>query len=215
MAANKKSFVLYCDSKALINKLSDENAGKLIKHIFSYVTDENPETDNPFVDLAFEHFKQHLKKDLKKWDEKSAERVDRARKAGLASAEKRKQLKATKSNSLVKNELKPTVNGNGNVNDNDIKTTSLREIEVIFEELKIQIKKGEHDAYLENLQMKLKLKSRNAFNKLLPEFKQHLIITEKIHKTVKDLLKHFYNYLLTLEQKGKLNGYKKPEFRIA
>jgi hypothetical protein len=68
MAEGKKSFVLYCDSKSMVNKMTDESAGRLFKHIFSYVTDENPETNDPFVDLAFEHFKQYLKRDLKKYE---------------------------------------------------------------------------------------------------------------------------------------------------
>ena len=34
MAENKKSFVLYTDQSGIFNKLTDEQAGALIKHIF-------------------------------------------------------------------------------------------------------------------------------------------------------------------------------------
>lgn len=40
MADNKKSFVLYTDSKDTFEELSDQEAGKLIKHIFRYVNNE-------------------------------------------------------------------------------------------------------------------------------------------------------------------------------
>lgn len=68
MAEDKKSFILYADSYGLIKQLPDEIAGKLLKHIFSYVNDENPETDNLLVNIAFEPIKQQLKRDLQKWE---------------------------------------------------------------------------------------------------------------------------------------------------
>ena len=68
MATDKKSFVLYCDSITIVEKLSDERAGKLIKHIFRYCSDLNPITDDEVVDMAFEHFKSILKRDLVKYN---------------------------------------------------------------------------------------------------------------------------------------------------
>lgn len=68
MAENKKSFVMYCDSIPIIEKLSDERAGKLIKHIFRYCSDLEPITDDEVVDMAFEHFKSILKRDLVKYN---------------------------------------------------------------------------------------------------------------------------------------------------
>jgi hypothetical protein len=67
MANGKKSFILYCDQRGTFERLSNEQAGKLIKHIFAYVSDENPESD--FVtELAFEAIKSSLKRDLKKYE---------------------------------------------------------------------------------------------------------------------------------------------------
>lgn len=65
---NKKSFLLYCDLIHTVNKLPNDKAGLLFKHILSYVNDENPETDDIVVDIAFEHIKQQLKRDLDKWE---------------------------------------------------------------------------------------------------------------------------------------------------
>jgi hypothetical protein len=68
MAQDKKSFLLYCDQQGVFNKLPDEIAGKLIKHIFAYVNDENPPCDDLLLSIAFEPIQQSLKRDLKKYE---------------------------------------------------------------------------------------------------------------------------------------------------
>lgn len=67
MAENKKSFVLYSDSQGLINQLPDDIAGRLFKHIYAYVNDENPIADELLLNIAFEPIKMQLKRDLIKW----------------------------------------------------------------------------------------------------------------------------------------------------
>jgi len=67
MAKDKKSFLLYADKQSVFNQLPDEIAGQLIKHIFSYVNDENPITDNLIINIAFEPIKLQLKRDLQKY----------------------------------------------------------------------------------------------------------------------------------------------------
>lgn len=118
MADGKKSFILYCDQRGIFNKLSDQQAGVLIKHIFAYVSDENPEAD--FVtDLAFESIKSQLKRDLKTWEDKQQQR----REAGKRSAESRQRLLETvERNSTVVDgrSVSSTVNGNVNGNGNVI-----------------------------------------------------------------------------------------------
>jgi len=69
MAKDKKSFLLYCDQQGVFNKLPDEIAGKLIKHIFAYVNDENPPCNDLLLTIAFEPIKTQLKRDLRKYDE--------------------------------------------------------------------------------------------------------------------------------------------------
>ena len=69
MAKEKKSFILYADQQGVINQLPDDVAGRLIKHIFAYVNDENPITDELIVNIAFEPIKQTLKRDLRRWEE--------------------------------------------------------------------------------------------------------------------------------------------------
>ena len=123
MAKDKKSFILYVDQKDLFNKLPDEIAGKLIKHIYSYVNDENPKSDDLIVEIAFEPIKQQLKRDLKLFEEKRVKRSE----AGLAGANKRWKEMPNDANEwqTIANDSK-RINGiakiadNVNDNDNDI-----------------------------------------------------------------------------------------------
>ena len=69
MAKDKTSFILYCDQQGLFNKLPDEIAGKLIKHIFAYVNDEDPIASDLLLEIAFEPIKLQLKRDLRKYDD--------------------------------------------------------------------------------------------------------------------------------------------------
>ena len=130
MAENKKSFVLYSDQSSLVNLLSDEQAGKLLKHIFSYVNDDNPTTDDQLILLAFEPIKQQFKRDLKKWLTTKEGRS----KAGKASAESRKKqqsltnptnvdfVQQVSTNSTVNDNVNVNVNVNDNVNVKVIKS---------------------------------------------------------------------------------------------
>jgi len=110
MAKDKKSFVLYSDQKELIEALSDEQAGKLIKHIYKYVNDENPKLEDPILNIAFVPIKQQLKRDLQKWEDQRKQRSE----AGKKSAKSRKR----KSTSVNERQRASTVNVNDNVNVN-------------------------------------------------------------------------------------------------
>lgn len=112
---NKKGFILYADQKALFDKLPNEKAGELIKFIFAYVNDEQPETDDLIIDLAFTPIKQQFKRDLEKWEETREKRS----KAGKASAEARRNKRQhTSTNSTyVKSVEHTSTNSTVNVND--------------------------------------------------------------------------------------------------
>jgi hypothetical protein len=123
MAEGKKSFVLYSDQRSIIDMLTDEQAGKLLKHIFSYVNDENPINKDPLILLAFEPIKLQMKRDLIKWESTKEGRSA----AGKASAEARKLAKEiqqsstnpTNVNFVQQSSTNPTVNDNVTVNVND------------------------------------------------------------------------------------------------
>jgi len=62
----KKSFILYNDFQSTLDKLSDEQAGKLLKTIYAYVNDTPFESDM-IIDLVFEPIKTQLKRDEEKY----------------------------------------------------------------------------------------------------------------------------------------------------
>jgi hypothetical protein len=80
MAQDKSSFLLYCDIIHTVNKLPDEKAGRLFKHILAYVNDQNPDTDDLLIELAFEPIKQALKRDLKKYEKRCVKNTENVRK---------------------------------------------------------------------------------------------------------------------------------------
>lgn len=86
MAEDKKSFVLYCDLIHTFEKLTDVEAGQLIKHLLAYVNDRSPKSER-IIEVMFEPIKQQLKRDLIKYESKRKQWSE----AGKASAIKRKQ----------------------------------------------------------------------------------------------------------------------------
>jgi len=121
MAEDKKGFLLYADYEELFDELTDEVAGKLIKHILKYVNDKNPDTEDSLVKVAFIPIKKQLKRDLEKYEDKREQWSI----AGKKSAESRKLKKEqtlnnvlTESTNVKSVATESTVNVN--VNDNVI-----------------------------------------------------------------------------------------------
>lgn len=112
MAEGKKSIVLYTDLITTFDKLTDDEAGRLIKHLFRYVNDLKPESDR-MTEILFEPIKQQLKRDLEKWEGIKDKRSE----AGKAGANKRWQMIANAKKDMAK------IAVNVNVNDNVINNT--------------------------------------------------------------------------------------------
>jgi hypothetical protein len=79
MAKDKKSFIAYCDWLESFDELSDTEAGRLVKHLFRYVNDMNPEAPDKLTKMCFIPIQQSLKRDLKKYDGY----IDKQRENGL------------------------------------------------------------------------------------------------------------------------------------
>jgi hypothetical protein len=113
MAENKKSFILYCDQQGIFNQLPDEIAGRLIKHIFAYVNDESPTTDELIINIAFEPIKQQLKRDLQKYQQF----VDKQRDNGAKGGRPKKANQTQETQAFISKPKKAdNVNDNVNVN---------------------------------------------------------------------------------------------------
>ena len=129
MADGKKTFIFYSDWINMVREMPNEDAGSLLKHILSYVNDEDPETDNLLVKMAFGHMKPLLKADLDKWDIIRDKRKEAGSKGGKANAKQKvanaKQVEAVNVN--------VNVNANETVIDNKEKRkTKGSAIEIIF-----------------------------------------------------------------------------------
>jgi hypothetical protein len=131
MAKDKKSFVAYCDWLESFEELTDEEAGRLAKHLFRYVNDLNPEPPDKITKMCFIPIKQSLKRDLVKYEE----RADRARENGAKGG----RPKTQKTQSVISEPKKPdsvsvSVNDSVNVKDDGIKPPSLEEVISYFDE---------------------------------------------------------------------------------
>lgn len=67
MATDKNSFIAYVDWGDIFEALPDDKAGQLAKHLWSYVKDKNPTSDDPLINATFAPMKSALKRDLKKY----------------------------------------------------------------------------------------------------------------------------------------------------
>ena len=122
MAENKKSFILYADMASVFEKLPDEVAGKLIKIIFDYVNDKNPEVNDLLLQIAFEPIKLQLKRDLKSWEVFREKQSENGKLGGRPKKDK-PILENPKNPSLLnksQKSLNVNVNDNVNVNVKDI-----------------------------------------------------------------------------------------------
>ena len=186
MAENKKSFIAYSDWDGMFQALPDEVSGKLIKHIFSYVNDRNPTSDDYIINALFEQVKSTLKRDLKKWEEQKEQRSL----AGKKSAELRLTKSNERSNSLNENERNSTVSVNVSVNDNDNDNAS-------------DINKRAHKHFAEKLfDAKDELDAIEVSTRKKPtadtlkRFNANLVNQNKHHNHYSEYKKHFISWLI-------------------
>jgi hypothetical protein len=195
MAQGKKSFIAYSDWKEMFDNLPNEVAGELIKHIFAYVNDEKPNSDNYVINALFANIKNTLKRDLNKWDEQREQRSQ----AGKKSA----KVRATKSNdrSISFNEkvrnstvsVSDSVNVSDNVNVNvkeDVEDSAIRSIKEIVIDYK------NNDRLINALlTSKEKLFSSHLdINQKLDNFVESLKLQDITTKKDLDFKSHFLNW---------------------
>ena len=130
MAKDKKSFVAYCAWLESFEELTDEEAGRLAKHLFRYVNDLDPEAPDKITKMCFIPIKQSLKRDLVKYEE----RAERARLNGAKGG----RPKTQKTQSVILEPKKPD-SVSVSVNDNDISIG--RDFDIFFEAYGKQVDK--------------------------------------------------------------------------
>lgn len=107
MAEGKKTILIYVEWREIFNSLSDDEAGRLIKHLFNYVNDLNPIAPDRITELSFIQIKQQLKRDLEKWENIKVGRSNAGKASGVAR--KQKGTKRTSVNFIEQNSTKRTV----------------------------------------------------------------------------------------------------------
>ena len=131
-AEDKKSFILYSDLIHTVGKLPSKKAGELFLHILKYVNDQNPQTDDLIVNIAFEPIKQQLKRDLLKYENVKTKRSE----SGKLGGRPKKQKEAKKPNALIEKqkEAKKAVT----VTDTDNDTDNVKKKRGVFEKPSLQ-----------------------------------------------------------------------------
>ena len=189
MAIGKKSFVFYTEWIEIFNTLSDDEAGKLIKHVLKYVNDLNPEAEDRLTEIAFIPIKQALKRDLKKYENYIEKQKANGKKGGRPKTQKTQAF-------LEKPKKADNVNDNVNVST-----------EVDMQQINLWIKEiSNSPTYLEGLYRLNKLK-KGSISELLNTFKEHLKVYPEEHVNFSDFKKHFSNWLNILNNKKKLVKY--------
>jgi hypothetical protein len=161
MAENKKGFLLYADQKDIFDELPDDYAGKLIKHIFKYVNDENPESSDLILRVAFAPIKAQLKRDLVKYKDTCVGRSEAGRLGGIKSGEARR-TKAKQNEANEASALKSKQNEHDIDNDIVIDTVKDKVIK-IKKPSGIYFSDDElNNLFLEHLKIRSKIKAVNS-----------------------------------------------------
>lgn len=206
MASGKSSFVLYTSYVHSVDLLTNEQAGKLLKHILNYVNDFDPVEEDPIVRIAFEPIKQQLKRDLKEWRSEKKKRSA----AGKKGMETRWKKPITNDNSVIKPITAITVDVNDNVfvnvNENVERSIYIKP----DENYELDLPEMNINSVIEYLSLTKKIKAdRHLVLSLWAIFKQKHFTGEKPYKSKAKIYSHF---LETLKFE-KINGTHQQTFK--
>jgi len=119
---DKNSFILYCDQIEMFKKLSDDQAGLLIKIIYKYCGTgrEHPDIADPLIDMVFTAIKTSLDRDYGKY----LKIIKRNRDNGIKGGRPKKPKKPSGLFGNPKNPSKPDSDSDSDsVNESDNKKT--------------------------------------------------------------------------------------------
>lgn len=183
MAEGKKTFIFYSDWINMIKEMPDKDAGQLLKHILSYVNDENPETKNTLVKMAFAHMKPMLKADLKKWERIREKRSLAGSKGGKQKVANAKQMLQGAKQLVAVNDNVTTINSSSINNNHDYYLKECLNSHV----------------WIENVCINTKLK-KEQIPHALKDFNSHLIADGENKMNLRDYKSHFVRWVRKLKQ---------------
>lgn len=210
MAEGKRPFILYTDLIHTVEKMPRDLRGDLFLHILKYVNDQDPETDDLILEIAFEPIKQSLKRDLVKYRKICERNRNNGALGGRPPNNPKKPKKPTGLSGNPKNPDEPD-NDIYDIYDNDIKgITVVSDDFKKNDELMRQIvnNQSEHQTWIEQVYMKFRL-SNKKLGFLLEEFNKNLVLTDEVKPNLKEYKKHFFNWMNVQESKGNLAHLKK------
>lgn len=88
---DKRSFVMYLDYQEPVDLLSDEEAGRLLKALFAYVSDEEQTQLDGAAAMAFTFIKAQLDRDSEKWEKSRQAKATAGRQGGVKSGASRRK----------------------------------------------------------------------------------------------------------------------------
>lgn len=190
----KNSFVLYTEQKAIFDKLSDEQAGKLIKSIYEYVEKGKIDNIDEITNIIITPFITVLDKDMQKYEDIKKKRAE-------AGAKGVKQKLANQANAKsVKQKLaNQAVYDNEYVNDNEY--VSIKEKENIKEKALSETKVSTSD-------------TAKASKHKYGEYKHVLLKDEELQKLQKDY-SNWEELIKYLDEYIEMKGYKAKSHYLA
>ena len=115
----KKSFLLYTEQQEVINELSNDDAGKLLKAIYNYASDQIIPDFDGILKFVFIPIRQQIDRNNKKYEETKEKRRMAGSKGGKQRAlNLAKQANATFAKQIKQVQANQADNVNVNVNDN-------------------------------------------------------------------------------------------------
>lgn len=177
MAENKKSVLLYCDIIHTVKELSDEEAGKLFKHYLEYINDLNPSAPDKLTQIVFEPIKQNLKRDLKKWEDKSLKNKEIA------------NIRWQKNNANACERI----NIDANYADKDKVTVKVIDKDKVKDIINIWFKDLENSSQLETICINNKFDINQVRNVKIPEFRK---VAELEYPNYQKFVSHFKNWIV-------------------
>lgn len=220
MAEGKKSFLMYCDVHETVKHLTDEQSGRLFKHLLSYVNDENPEANDPIVKIAFEPIKQALKRDLEKYELKKGERSNSGKLGNLKRYHEdlyeqviSKKITVKEAVSIAKTRKNSLSDDSDRYRSQEVANLAVIDSVIVSDIVTIDNSSSKKQC-LEDQQWMETQAMQNKCNiptieKYLGIFEKHLIQISTQKKTLREFKTHFTNWLKKQEvKKVKLNNKK-------
>ena len=175
MNDKKKSFLLYLDTLEILHKLTDEQAGKLLKAFLAYHSEQDLNLD-PMLDLVFFSFQAQFERDLVKYQNI----VERNKNNGSKGGRPKNPVLPNKPSGLSGNPSKPkkadSVNGSDSGNDSDSDKEVIKDIVAKApkfnfkkELLALNVDKKVLDDWMEVRKKKKATNSETAFTGIMTE----------------------------------------------